>query len=69
MLLILDTCDIALGKEPSGGVTFSFKNIEGLPGISLMIPITGESADSMYEGIGKILEKPKIYGPGDMPHG
>ena len=66
MLLVLDTCSIALAGEPSGGVTIRVNQIEGLPGTTLLIPIIKESAEQLYEGMGKELHKPKIYVPEDV---
>lgn len=50
MLLVIDTCNIGLGAEPGGGITLKIENIEGLPGVALLLPIVKESAEKLIKG-------------------
>jgi hypothetical protein len=66
LLVVLDTCSLSLGAEPSGGITIQVKDIEGLPGTTLLLPVVRESAEQLYEGMGKYLDKMKVFTPSDM---
>lgn len=53
MIQVLDTCSLGVGAEPGGGFTIRVSDIEGMPGIVLMIPISKESAVPFIEGARK----------------
>ena len=60
MLVILDTCNIGVRKEPQGGLVILLTDIEGFPGNSFMIPIEGkdraqELINGMQEALGPKL--------------
>jgi hypothetical protein len=55
-----------VGPEPSGGVTIQVKGIDGLPGVSLLIPIVKDSADEFYSAMGEFLTKTKVFTNADM---
>ena len=66
MLLILDSCNLALASEPSGGVTIRVSGIEGLPNTTLLIPIVKDSADQLYAGMGEFLGRAKVFTQTDL---
>lgn len=56
MLLIFDTCNISVAKEPSGGFILKLTGIEGFPGIDVLVPIEGkEQAGKVHSAIGDII--------------
>jgi hypothetical protein len=56
MILILDTCDIALAGEPSGGITLRLDNIEGLPNTSILLPIQKDNAEKLVTAASQTLK-------------
>jgi hypothetical protein len=63
---VLDSCNLALASEPSGGVTIRIAEIEGLPNTTVLIPIVRDSATELYDGMGKFLKKAEVFDMGDM---
>lgn len=50
MILIIDTCNIGLAGEPSGGITLKMEDIEGLPGTTILLPIHKTAAEGLVKG-------------------
>ena len=66
MFIILDPCNVALSRA-GGGVMLRILDIEGLPGITLGLPLEGESLEQIHAEMGKTIGKDvKIYSPQDM---
>ena len=58
MLIVFDTCNVGLGPEPEGGVSFIYKNVEGLPpDVSIMVPLAREMVEKLIVGMQEQLGK------------
>lgn len=55
MLVIWEDCTIGVGKEPTGGVTLKFGNIEGLPNIDILVPVTKDTAKDLFNGMAEVM--------------
>jgi hypothetical protein len=70
VLLVLDTCNLGVGREPTGGFTIIATEIEGLPGLKLMFPIARDAGEKVLEEARKVMGSSIVtYDQGDMPHG
>lgn len=51
MYLVLDTCNVGIGGEPTGGITLKFSDIQGMPNVEMLVPIGRDAANGLMKGI------------------
>lgn len=69
MLIVLDTCNIAVSKNPEGGFMLRLSGIEGFPADNtVLLPVAEQSANALHDAISKILNKPQIHLPTEQDY-
>lgn len=67
MLLVFDTCNIGVAKEPSGGFILKLTGIEGFPGIDILVPVEGkEQAGKVHAAIGELINTVPVFTNADL---